>query len=211
MAEQRVPQLVLLAELVEQITLALLHLELELADVVLLELHLPAHLYKGRFGVLFHTGAVDVDLLGAVLALALRVGELDLDVDGAALDGQEANEDVTGLENLGLLVVSVDEEDVLREVRCVASTFLRLLLFLRDVYAQVLVCATRYLAVPAGARVIAGGRCCTSTVPSTFVEGDCELGRRVGVLGRHSESHQVLGDYLDAVGLAFVNDCMTII
>ena len=58
MAEQRVPQLVLLAELVEQITLALLHLELELADVVLLELHLPADLDKGRLGVLFQTGSV---------------------------------------------------------------------------------------------------------------------------------------------------------
>ena len=101
----------------KEVTLTLLHLKLELTDVVLLYLHLLSNFDQGRLWVFFQAqSTVDVDFLLAMLAFALWVGKLDLDVDRAAFDRQETYVNIASFEYLSRLVLCVDEEDVFREV-----------------------------------------------------------------------------------------------
>lgn len=139
MQDQSIAESLLLAQLVHEVTLALSHLELELAKVVLLDLHLLPHLDQGRLRVFLQARSVDENLFLARLSFAFRVGEFDPDVDRAAFYRQEADVNVASFKYFGLLVLRVDEEDVLREVTVVAAALLRLFLLLAHVDSQVFV------------------------------------------------------------------------
>lgn len=81
MAQQGIPLLVLQVNFVKQIALSLLHLEFELADIVLFDLNLVSHGIECLLWVIFETGTVYQHLFLALLSFTLRVGKLDLDID----------------------------------------------------------------------------------------------------------------------------------
>ena len=132
--------------------------------------------------------------------MTLWVCEFDFDVDRAAFDRVKTNEDVVRLERLRYLVVGVDEDDVLGEVGLVASALLRLLFLLGDIDPQVFVDQAALLDL--GSSILD---------PAHIVVVNDELGRGVAVLGRHSERHQVLLDYFDAVVLCLSDDGVTVV
>jgi len=80
-AQQSVPLPFLSMEFVEHVAISLLHLEFELADIVLFYLDLISHYVKGLLRVFVETGTVYEHLFLALLSFALRVGKLGLYID----------------------------------------------------------------------------------------------------------------------------------
>ena len=64
------------------------------------------------------------------LAMTFGIAELDPDIDGTALDREEADINIIALKDLRLLILCVNVEDFLREVRRVTFAFPWLLLLL---------------------------------------------------------------------------------
>lgn len=198
---ERDPHLALLAQHVQQVCLLLLHLKFESADLLLFLLHLLSKLFERvTVGILIIVGVVHAGSLLSGAAVTLWVCEFDFDVDRAAFDRVKTNEDVVRLERLRYLVVGVDEDDVLGEVGLVASALLRLLFLLGDIDPQVFVDQAALLDL--GSSILD---------PAHIVVVNDELGRGVAVLGRHSERHQVLLDYFDAVVLCLSDDGVTVV
>jgi hypothetical protein len=114
--------------------------------------------------------------------VAFRIRKLRLDVDRAAFNRVETNEDVVGLECLADLVVSVYEEKILRKVGVVAPPFFRLFFFLGDVDAKIFIYQVALFDLL--------GR--SNFVPALHVhvvESDRKLSGRVAVLRGDPESH----------------------